>query len=185
MASPLEPGEAVRALDALVAEHVAAVFAAALASPPGGGHAWDAVFAHYGLAPEPPHARLEEARRLGLTAGATPTEVRRALDVMAARALTELRRVASPSDARARQLEARLSTLPADEARRYEAEVPKRAPRAAGVASVFARALETSKQVPWAQPIDSTSVLTCPTCGAPQERSLDFRCRHCGGKIAG
>lgn len=185
MASPTEPGAATRALDALVAEHVAAVFAAALAAPPGGGRAWDAVLAHYGLAPEPPHARLEEARRLGLSAGATPTEVRRAFEAMVARALAELWRVAPPHDPSASKLAARLSALPAEEARRYEAEVPKRAPRAAGVASVFARALETSKQVPWAQPIDATTVLSCPTCGAPQERSLDFRCRHCGGKIAG
>ena len=50
-----------------------------------------------------------------------------------------------------------------------------------GVASVFANAAET------ARPAERTAaplVTSCPACGAPQARPLDFRCGFCGASMA-
>jgi hypothetical protein len=50
----------------------------------------------------------------------------------------------------------------------------------ASVGGIFANAITTAKLTPWANiHIDPTTVTCCPTCGAPQEKQLDFKCRYC------
>jgi hypothetical protein len=164
-------------LDSRVGQHVAAIVETARAAPPGGGHAWDRLLAFYGVTPDTTRGRFEQVQRLRLRVGAVPSEVRRALAAMVSQADGELRRIASrmPGGAQIATIADRLSRLVEEEGARYE-----RSARGERVASVFANAAETSKQVPWAgQAIEPTLVLACPSCGAPQERPLDFRCRYC------
>ena len=53
------------------------------------------------------------------------------------------------------------------------------------VASVFANAVETTKQTAWANAkTDASVTLVCAECGAPQERALDFKCRYCRASYA-
>jgi hypothetical protein len=49
------------------------------------------------------------------------------------------------------------------------------------VASVFANAAATARPV---ENVAARIVLTCPACGAPQMRPLDFRCSFCGASMA-
>jgi hypothetical protein len=52
--------------------------------------------------------------------------------------------------------------------------------RGGQAAAVFANAAATSQQAPWANEArDVAVVLSCPVCGARQEKALDFRCRYC------
>jgi hypothetical protein len=175
-------GSQLGVLDARISEHVSAIVGTARSAPPGGGHGWDRLLAFYGVGPEGVRARVDEVRRLGLQAGAIPGEVRRALASMVARAEAELRRLAAlaPADPRVATITVRLSRLVEEEGARYE-----RSARCQRVASVFANAAVTSKQVPWAgQVIDAAIALACPACGAPQERPLDFQCRYCHAPMA-
>ncbi len=169
-------------LDARVGEHVTAILVTAQAAPPGGGHAWDRLLTFYGVAPDSARNRVEQVRRLSIEGGAVPDEVRRALGAMVQRAEGALRGLVAgaTADPRASALSARLERIVADEGARYEASLRRRQ-----VASVFANAAATSKQTPWAdQGVDAPLVLSCPACGAPQERALDFRCRYCHASMA-
>jgi hypothetical protein len=60
------------------------------------------------------------------------------------------------------------------------------APAAPSLASIFANAQQTSKEVPWAG-IKHKSVgnLNCVHCGGPQEQPHDFMCKYCRRPIAG
>jgi hypothetical protein len=164
-------------LDARVAEHVAAIHATAQAAPPGGGHAWDRLLAFYGVAPDDARDRVGQVQRLSIERGAVPGEVCRALTAMVQRADGALRGLVAgvPTEPRASALSTRLARIVAEEGARYEASLRRRQ-----VASVFANAATTSKQTPWAnRGVDAPLVLSCPACGAPQERALDFQCRYC------
>jgi len=187
-------------IDANVDGHVRWIVGTAAACPPGGNRSWDQVLAHYGAAPDPALARLEQAQQSGQSRGATLTEVRRALDAMLAQARAELDRVSPPlsgggavvagtSDPQfetyVSSLRAKLTSLPDDAMARYASEVcPPRAAVAASVNSVFANVQATAKLAPWANvKIDATKVLECHACGAPQEIALDFQCRYCKSRM--
>lgn len=46
--------------------------------------------------------------------------------------------------------------------------------------SIFANARRTAQQVPWAgMTFDRRVSVSCPSCGAAQERARVFRCRYC------
>lgn len=50
--------------------------------------------------------------------------------------------------------------------------------------SIFANARRTAKQSPWAHLVYERRVsVTCPTCGAAQERARTFTCRYCDGDL--
>lgn len=169
------------ALSELVEAHVKAILDAARTAPPGGGHAWDQVLAFYGITPDPPAARLAEVKRSEIGSGALPFEVRRALMAMASRASAELLRRPWSADDQSQRglLERRLARVADEEGARYEASARPRQ-----TASVFANALHSSKQVPWAKAApEPTLVLSCRACGAPQESALDFKCRYCHAEM--
>jgi hypothetical protein len=53
-----------------------------------------------------------------------------------------------------------------------------------GVGAVFANAAASAAQAPWANAKPEASViLKCGTCGASQERPLDFKCKYCFAKM--
>ena len=57
---------------------------------------------------------------------------------------------------------------------------------APALASIFANAQSTSKEVPWAnQKYNAVQTLNCVHCGGPQEQPQDFMCRYCRRPIAG
>ena len=60
------------------------------------------------------------------------------------------------------------------------------APVGPSLASIFANAQQTSKEVPWAgQTYKSVVNLNCVHCGGPQEQPQDFMCKYCRRPIAG
>ena len=60
------------------------------------------------------------------------------------------------------------------------------APAAPSLASIFANAQSTSKEVPWANmKHQSVLNLNCVHCGGPQEQPQDFMCKYCRRPIAG
>ena len=167
--------ESLDAFRALVESHVKAIVDAAHAAPPGGGHAWDTMLAHYGLTGDSAASRVDEMARHGCTRGAVPSEVGRVLHAMTSSAAADLARRGGDAS-----IAAWLGEIPSRELARYAPikEVAKK------VASVFANAAATSKQVPWANAKSVSSViLACPACGAPQERALDFQCRYCRSSL--
>jgi hypothetical protein len=185
-------GEArLQKLEADVAGHVRWIRDSAVAAPPGGNRNWDRVLAHYGAAPDSPIERLEEIRRAEQTRGATLKEVRRALEAMTAGAERELAASGAMSgrpdlEVRIGRLRGWLSRIPDEETNAFAAIVcPPKAVVAASVGGIFANAQATAKKVPWANlKFDPANVLSCPTCGAPQERALDFTCRYCRSPMA-
>ena len=59
-------------------------------------------------------------------------------------------------------------------------------PGAPSLASIFANAHQTAKEVPWAgQTFKTSTNLTCVHCGGPQEQPADFMCKYCRRPIAG
>jgi hypothetical protein len=59
-------------------------------------------------------------------------------------------------------------------------------PAAPSLASIFANAQQTSKEVPWANvKHKNVATLTCVHCGGPQEQPADFMCKYCRRPIAG
>ena len=176
----------VAGLSDAIDAHLRAIFDAALAVPPGGGKAWDQLLGHYGITPDPPKRRFELARDLKMTRGATPDEVTRALEGLAAWANGELRALASDPACLAEPgfpaLGARIASLAHFEAQRYrELVVPKAAP---SVSSIFANAQATAGLTPWADvKTEDSLVLSCGSCGGPQEVQASFTCRYCGSRL--
>ena len=94
-------------------------------------------------------------------------------------------------------LHAWLDGLVDRETREYEAAIgvpppapvaspSRQAPAAPSLASIFANAQETSKEVPWANmKYEQVATLTCVHCGGPQEKPSDFMCKYCRRPIAG
>ncbi len=182
---------AVETLERRLEEHLSYLRGAALACPPGGARPWDDALAHYRVPAEPAHVRVQTASDSQQRAGAIVAEFERALSALARFADEEvtqtfsmevLAAVPAPVAHRVEMLRARLRTLSKIEGERYAHEVGANAPKtvSASVSSVFANAQSTAKMTPWANvKIDPATVMTCITCGAPQERPLDFKCRYC------
>jgi hypothetical protein len=187
----------VEGFESAIAQHLRAIHETAASSPPGGGPAWDQLLAHYGVASVGQEERAAVAHAMGLTRGATPGEVRLLLDGLARWADAELARLASnpalANDPRLAWWKNNLSTLAQTESEKYERAIGyvpppalAPAPPAPALASIFANAQATAKQVPWAgMKVEQAAVLTCVHCGGPQERPQDFMCRYCRRPIAG
>jgi hypothetical protein len=196
----------VEALDAALAQHLSAIQHAAISAPPGGGGAWDTVLRHYGHAAFDPQERAMIVSCMHLTRGAVPAELRVVLIGLqgwAQRELDRLRatgvahgspnvdalqhRIAMLVDFEVSGYERALGVVPSAPAARAPA-VPERAVAPAGpsLASIFANAQQTSKEVPWAgKTYKSVANLNCVHCGGPQEQPQDFMCKYCRRPIAG
>ncbi|MEJ7731101.1 MAG: hypothetical protein WKG00_18035 [Polyangiaceae bacterium] len=188
-------------LDTAIAQHTGAIRAAAVACAAGGGPAWDAMLAHYGVARLADDERRQIVTAMRLSRGAVPAELRMlmaALERWALGQLAGLAATAGPEGDALAALERRLATLVDAETAAYERALgivpapPAAPPPAAaapapiGLASIFANAHETSKQVPWANQVyANVATLTCVHCGGPQETPADFMCRYCRRPIAG
>lgn len=205
MPTPAEIRAHLWTVEKNVEGHVQWILGVARSAPPGGNRDWDKVLAHYGESHDAPLARLEQLQALGQSRGATVAEVRRAIAAMVRQAEAEFDRVAPrkaiggggfvlavAAGTNDPQLEgevagfrAKLAGLAENWAARYQAEVcDQRKAAAASVGSVFANAMATAKETPWANvKIDATKVRECPSCGAPQEVVLDFKCRYCRGNM--
>jgi hypothetical protein len=187
----------VDALAASVAAHVRAIRDTASSSPPGGGPAWDGLLRHYGLTPFEPQERAMAVQYLRLVRGAAPGEVRMALASLSAWGKGELGRLqAAAPPAELQGLGAWIDALVDRETREYEASIgvapppaalsPALAPAGPSLASIFANAEQTSKEVPWANmKYETVATLTCVHCGGPQEKPADFMCKYCRRPIAG
>jgi hypothetical protein len=137
-----------------------------------------------------------------LSRGAVPAEVRvvfTGLQSWAQRELEQLRSGGAPAHALA-ALQQRVATLVDVEIAGYERALgiappaPMPAPMAApaapagpSLASIFANANSTAKEVPWANMKQHSGVLNlnCVHCGGPQEQPQDFMCKYCRRPIAG
>jgi hypothetical protein len=188
--------ETVEALDAALAQHLSAIQHAAISSPPGGGGPWDVLLRHYGHIPFDPQERALIVQWRGLTRGAVPAELRVVLIGLQGWAQRELDRLRATGAANGSPnvdaLQHRIAMLVDAEVSAYERAlgvVPPAAPAApAGpsLASIFANARQTSKEVPWAgQTYKSVMSLNCVHCGGPQEQPQDFMCKYCRRPIAG
>lgn len=193
----------VEALEAALAQHLSAVQSTAFNSPPGGGAEWDGVLRHYG------HAALDGQERsmivscMRLSRGAVPAEFRMVLAGLQAWAQGQVDQLrangahGSPSFGR---LEQRVHGLVDDEIPAYERALgiapsapmeqqpsaPPPQPAAPSLASIFANAQSTSKEVPWAgMKYKSVLNLNCVHCGGPQEQPQDFMCKYCRRPVAG
>ncbi|HVJ88281.1 MAG TPA: hypothetical protein VM580_00655 [Labilithrix sp.] len=194
----------VDALNNSISQHAGAIHRSASSSPAGGGPEWDSLMRHYGLAPLDPTERAMIVQAMRLSRGAVPAEVRIAfvgLRVWAQRELDRLR-----ADPAATSLptfawtEQRVRDLVERETAAYELSIgippaaspppaspaAPVAPAAPSLASIFANAQETSKEVPWAgMTYKTTTNLNCVHCGGPQEQPADFMCKYCRRPIAG
>jgi len=184
-----------RELDAAITQHVSAIHSTAAASPPGGGPQWDTLLRHYNITPFDGQERAMIVQGMRLTRGATPAEVRVALQGLQSWAQQQLgafgqdpslgglrQRVAELVDRETASYEAMLGIPPPPPP---QAAAPA-APPAPSLASIFANAQQTSKEVPWAgQKFKQVITLTCIHCGGPQEQPMDFMCRYCRRPIAG
>lgn len=193
----------VEALDAALMQHLSAIQRAAIASPPGGGTEWDTLLRHYGHAPLDPQERAMIVQCMHLSRGAVPAELRVVLVGLQAWAVNELARLRGSGAAHGSQslpaLEHRIASLVDAEVGAYERAlgIPPSAPMPAPVAapaapagpslaSIFANAQQTSKEVPWAgMKYKSVVNLNCVHCGGPQEQPQDFMCKYCRRPIAG
>lgn len=195
----------VEALDAALAQHLSAIQHAALSSPPGGGGAWDALLRHYGHSPFDPQERAMIVQCMRLTRGAVPAELRVVfigLQGWAQRELDRLRatgvangspnvdalqhRIAMLVDAEVSAYERALGVVPSVPVAVAVPAAAPAAPAGPSLASIFANAQQTSKEVPWAGQIyKSVMNLNCVHCGGPQEQPQDFMCKYCRRPIAG
>lgn len=180
----------VHALDAAVTQHVTAIHRAASASPAGGGPEWDALLRHYGLAPLDRQERSFIVSAMRLPRGAVPAEVRAAFAGLARWAHGEMDRLRSGGQLAPPELHQRIAELAERETAAYERALglapPSPSPGAPSLASIFANAQQTSKEVPWANmKYNAVANLTCVHCGGPQEQSDDFMCKYCRRPIAG
>ena len=194
----------VEALEAALAQHLAAVQRAAFHGPPGGGPEWEGVLRHYGHAPLDAQERSTIVSCMHLSRGAVPAELRMVLaglQTWAQGQVDQLRASgaahSSPSFGR---LEHRVRTLVDEEVPAYEralgiapsAPMPPQAvsapaaPAGPSLASIFANAQSTSKEVPWAgMKYKAVLHLSCVHCGGPQEQPQDFMCKYCRRPVAG
>lgn len=186
------------ALDAALTQHLAAMHRIAAASPAGGGAEWDALMRHYGVAPLDTRERATIVAQMRLSRGAAPAEVRMVLAGLKAWAQGELARMHPAGPDWIRQ---RVEGLVEQEMASYErglgiappppdgpqvGPAPASPPGAPSLASIFANAQQTSKEVPWAgMKWKQVGTLTCVHCGGPQEEPADFMCRYCRRPIAG
>jgi hypothetical protein len=178
-----QPAERVAWVEAEVHRHAATILSAADRCPPGGNREWDGLLALYRVTPQPAVDRVSEVMGRRMTRGAVPTEVRRALESVASWARGELQQLAPllPADPRLRAVEDRIARLGA-EADRYESAAAP--PAGPSVGSIFANATATAGQAPWQSvKVPASTVLVCGGCGAPQQTSLDFRCRYCASPM--
>jgi hypothetical protein len=190
----------VEQLHAAITQHVGAIHRAASSSPAGGGPEWDGLMRHYGLAPLDPAERAAIVSGMRLSRGAVPAEVRIAFVGLCTWATREIERLrADPTAAASPRLsfvEQRVRELVDQETAAYERALgipppppPQPAPAVPGapsLASIFANAHQTAKEVPWAgQTFKTTTNLTCVHCGGPQEQPADFMCKYCRRPIAG
>jgi hypothetical protein len=140
----------------------------------------------YRVAPQSPADRVSEAVGREMTRGAVPTEVRRALESVAGWAQGELD-VLGPTlrqHERFQFAEHQVRGL-ALEADRYENAVSPAAAQGPSIGSIFANAAATAGKAPWySVKVPATAVLVCATCGAPQQKPLDFKCPYCGNSVA-
>lgn len=197
----------VEALEAALAQHLAAVQRAAFNSPPGGGPEWDGVLRHYRHAPLDAQERSMIVSCMHLSRGAVPAEVRMVLVGLQGWAQAQVDQLrasgaggGSPTFAR---LEHRVRGLVDEEMPAYERAlgitpsapaaaappppvVAAAAPAGPSLASIFANAQSTSKEVPWAgMKYKSVLNLNCVHCGGPQEQPQDFMCKYCRRPVAG
>ena len=192
----------VEALEAALMQHLSAIQRAAIGSPPGGGGAWDTLLHHYGHTPFDAQERAMSVSYLRLSRGAVPAELRIVLLGLQAWAQGELGRLRASGAAHGGpalpHLEQRIAGLVDVEVAAYERALgvppsapmapPPAAPVPAGpsLASIFANAQQTSKEVPWAgMTYKSVVNLNCVHCGGPQEQPQDFMCKYCRRPIAG
>ncbi len=193
----------VEALDAALAQHLSAIQHAAITSPPGGGGAWDVLLRHYGHAAFDPQERAMIVACMHLTRGAVPAELRVVLIGLQGWAQRELDRLRTAGATRGSPnvdaLQHRIAMLVDAEVSAYERAlgIPPSVPMAApavtaaapagpSLASIFANAQQTSKEVPWAgMTYKSVVNLNCVHCGGPQEQPQDFMCKYCRRPIAG
>jgi hypothetical protein len=114
-------------------------------------------------------------------AGRAPAELRAALQAVVAGIVAGVAQTVPRGDPGVHMAEAWLVRRVEQELQAYAAAPAK--PK--GIGGIFANAVETNKQTPWANAKGETSVtLTCPACGAAQERTLDFTCRYCHASFA-
>jgi len=192
----------VEALDAALAQHLSAIQHAAISAPPGGGGGWDALMRHYGHAAFDPQERAMIVSCMRLSRGAVPAEMRVVLIGLQSWAQRELDRIRAAAAGAADgapnvdALQHRIAMLVDGEVSAYERALgippsapvaaPAPAPAAPSLASIFANANQTAKEVPWAgQTYKSVVNLNCVHCGGPQEQPQDFMCKYCRRPIAG
>lgn len=194
----------IESFDSAITQHVQTIHRAAVASPPGGGPEWDGLLRHYGLAPLEQGERTFIVTHMRLSRGAVPAEVRTAFAGLQRWAHGEMDRLRSAGHPSPPHLHQRISELVDRETSTYERSIgvappaPQAAPGPAAppayapppgtpaLASIFANAQSTSKEVPWAnQKYNAVQTLNCVHCGGPQEQPQDFMCRYCRRPIAG
>jgi hypothetical protein len=191
----------VEALDAALAQHLSTIQRAAFNAPPGGGPEWDGVLRHYGHAPLEARERSMIVSCMHLSRGAVPAEFRVVLTGLQAWAQRELAQLQASGAAGASpafgMVQQRVAALVDAESAAYERAlgvpppapapiVAAAAPVGPSLASIFANAQSTSKEVPWAgQKFKHVGNLSCVHCGGPQEQPQDFMCKYCRRPIAG
>lgn len=191
----------IESLDAAITQHVQAIHRAAVSCSAGGGPEWDGLLRHYGLAPLEHGERSFIVTHMRLSRGAVPAEVRSAFVGLQKWAHGEIDRLRNAGQPAPPLLHQRVSELVDRETSSYERSIglaPPPPPAAAAppayapppgtpaLASIFANAQSTSKEVPWAnQKYSAVQTLNCVHCGGPQEQPQDFMCRYCRRPIAG
>lgn len=173
--------------EAALRQHLDVILRTASNAPPGGGPDWDGLLRHYGIAPLAHDERQMIVQCMHLSRGAAPAEVRMALVGLAQWADNEAKRTGGFVTG----LEGFVDREMASYERSIGVAPPPPPPPAAnagmpGLASIFANAQQTSKEVPWANmKYKQVANLNCVHCGGPQEQPADFMCRYCRRPIAG
>ncbi len=178
-------------------QHVKYLRDTAVASPPGGGLQWDQALAFYQVQPDSTVDRLRVIQGTRQHRGASTEEFRRVMEKLAAFAKDELSTLLGTqriNDAESRRkvdgLHDRINLLATAQGTVYASQVGAamagESSVGASVGGIFANAINTAKLTPWSNiHIDPTTVTCCKTCGAPQEKPLDFKCRYCRQALFG
>jgi hypothetical protein len=91
---------------------------------------------------------------------------------------------AAPHDARATALWHRLTRVVDDEQRAHAAFLPPEKPKSKLLGNLFANATASVNEEFWtAFKWSDRFVAICKSCGAPQEKARDFKCRYCRGDL--